>query len=309
MPDDRDSITEPDNEFTELAKQLGDELLDSDDPPADPATQGNGELEADENVFDPETGRFRVGIRWDEFGPDTPIGGIGGRVRDFRRIRFGRPSPPFKSGAFNDDDGCLRGCFYPFGCLGLFLLALFLTIVGGLWWLSGDADDANLVSSPGIEASPSASASPDPTSEPSPEASEEPSPEATEEATPVATETPAASGPISVSGSSAVDHPPFARTYTNVGASVLLACLSGDADALAGAIALILFEGAGLRSTTFSGEFDSNGDAVIEVPIQAFGPFEWSATGGEAPDGTPLELIGGHEGTVGSDENPDACGP
>ena len=106
---------------------------------------------------------------------------------------------------------------------------------------------------------------------------------------------------------SAVDHPPFSRSYLNVDASVLLASLTGDLR-LAGAGVSIFFEGAGLGPTTLNGEFDSNGNAVIEAPIQNVGPFQWFVDYGEMSDRTMLELSGGDSGEVGSDENPDACG-
>lgn len=296
MPNDRDSVTEPENEFSELARDLGDELLGA----AEPAAGGT--------TSEPVTGKAQPNPRWAAFPAASPIGRVGGQVRGFRRIRWGRPTPPFKSGPFNDDDGCLRGCFYPLGCLFWVLVAILVVVVAVIFWLDGGGDggDGNLVSGGGIEASPSASASASPA--PSAQASPQPSAAPTDEPTATVTEAPTVVGPISVSGTSAWDHPPFARPYSNVGASVLLACLTGDADALAGAIATILFEGAGLSSTSFSGEFDSNGNAVIEVPIVNFGPFMWSADYARLSDGTMLELSGGDSGEVGSDENPDACG-
>ena len=298
MPDDRDSLTEPENEFTDLAKEIGDGLLDSDAPVAPTP------------ALDSTPDQFGFTSRWGVFGADGPISRIGGRVRDFRRIRWGRPTPPFKSGPFNDDDGCLRGCFYPVGCLFWVLVGILVVIVGGILLLSGgDGDDGNLVSGGGVEASPSVTASPAPSAEASSEPSAQPSAAPTDAPTAVVTETPAVTGPVSITGTSGVDHPPFARPYSNVGASVLLACLRGDPVALAGAIATILFEGAGLGSTTLSGEFDSSGLAVIEVAILNFGTFNWSVTSGEASDGAPLEISGGDSGTVDSSENPDACGP
>jgi hypothetical protein len=47
---------------------------------------------------------------------------------------------------------------------------------------------------------------------------------------------------------------------------------------------------------------------MIEVPILAFGVFQWSVIGGQGSDGTPLEFVGGDSGDVTAAENPDACG-
>jgi hypothetical protein len=163
VPNDRDSVTEPDNEFTELAKDLGDDLLGADEPAAGGTTS------------EPATGTAQPNPQWAAFPADSPIGRVGGQVRGFRRIRWGRPTPPFKSGPFKDDDGCLRGCFYPLGCLAWLLIGILVVIVATIFWLDDGGDgDGNLVSGGGIEASPSASASPGASAEASPEPSTQP---------------------------------------------------------------------------------------------------------------------------------------
>ncbi len=121
--------------------------------------------------------------------------------------------------------------------------------------------------------------------------------------TPTVPPTPTEASAISIGATSAVDHPPYACSYTNTGASVLVALLSGGAAAANAAVA-ILFEGAGLASTTLNGQFDGNGNARIEVPIQNFGPFSYSVVG-EA-GGVPFQ--GGDSGTVSGAENPAPCG-
>lgn len=130
------------------------------------------------------------------------------------------------------------------------------------------------------------------------EATETPAPTST--AAPTATEASA----ISVGATSGVDHPPYARAYTNAGASVLLACLSGGT-AAANAVVTVLFDGAGLSNLVLEAQLDGSGNAVVEVPIQNFGPFNWTVSG----DANGVPLMGGDSGTVGPEENPGACGP
>ena len=174
MPDDPKPPAEGEDPLSDYARRLGDAMSEPEgDTPSEPST-GNGE---DSGLsFDPETGLFGLNFQWRDFPEGSPIASIGGRVRDVRRFNWGRPSPPLKSGPFRDDDGCLRGCFYPLGCLGWLLIGILVVVVGTIFALDGGGDDgdANLVSGGGIEASPSAAASPGASPEPSPEPSAEP---------------------------------------------------------------------------------------------------------------------------------------
>ena len=316
MPDEREPL-ENDDDLTESARRLS-EALDRPLPGVSPEMAEG----ANDNLDDLELSdvKLRVGFGWDAYPDESPVGRIGGQVRKFRRHRFGFGTPPLKGAMFNDDDGCMRGCFYPLGCLGFFLVGLLLVIVAVIFWLDGDGGSDSLVSGSVTEVTASASPSPSPSPEASPSAEATSSASAspttvpteapTEVPTQVATATaaPTSTGPITLTGESATDHPPFVRPYSIIGASVLLACLYGSPSEVAGALVFILFSGAGLGDTELSGRFDANGEVMIEAPIRAFGPFQWTATGGEAADGTPLQFVGGDSGEVGPAENPNNCG-
>jgi len=195
VPDDpKPSGDAGEDDLSDLAKQFGDALIDAEHEAEGDATEPDGAAEFQADLGDAlnddpvkpfgaidqpltdarvrstigdadpplysKDNRFGLTVQWRHFEDDTPIANVGERVREFRRFRFGRATPPFKTGPFDDDDGCLRGCFYPLGCFGFSLLVLFILIVAAIVILSGGgSDDADLVSGGGVEVSPTAAAS------------------------------------------------------------------------------------------------------------------------------------------------------
>lgn len=123
---------------------------------------------------------------------------------------------------------------------------------------------------------------------------------ATSTPAPTPTATQAAAAPR-VATRTGTDHPPFARTYPRTGASVLLACITGDFPA--GTVFTIRMQGNG-SDGEHSGAATSPGTVEIVVPIFSYGPYTWTITSARFPDGRTVQVEGTATGQVGPSESP-----